>query len=108
MLPVGLLEGRGNSECIPRQPALRALGWGNIPGRRAEGGKDQSWVPAWGHRQERSGRRLLGGPRVARTVGLSVYSAGALKSGAAKAPALPAPARDSRPHFPLLPAPSLQ
>lgn len=49
-----------------------------------------------------------GAPRVAETVGLSVYSAGALKSGAAKTPALPTPARDSRPHFPLLPAPSLQ
>lgn len=47
-------------------------------------------------------------PRAAGAVGLPVYSAGAPKSGAAKAAALPAPARNSRPHFPLLPAPSLQ
>lgn len=53
-------------------------------------------------------RRVAGGPqggwdsRSARVLG------GAQKSGAVKAPALPAPARDSRPHFPLLPAPSLQ
>ena len=47
-------------------------------------------------------------PRAAGAVDLPVYSAGALKSGAAAAPAPPAPARDSRPHFPLLPAPSLQ
>lgn len=47
-------------------------------------------------------------PRAAGAVDLPVYSAGAPKSGAAAAPAPPAPARDSRPHFPLLPAPSLQ
>lgn len=55
-----------------------------------------------------AGEGAGGAPGAAGAVGLSVSSAGAPKSGAAGTPVPPAPARDSRPHFPLLPAPSLQ
>ena len=102
------VEGTARVSLGSRPSGSRAEG--DTTGNRAEGGRDQSWVPARGHRQERSGRKgLVGGdPRAAGAVGLPVYSAGAQKSEAATAPAPSAPARDSRPHFPLLPAPSLQ
>ena len=54
-------EGRGNSARVPRQPALWELGGGDTAGSRAEDCRDQSWVPARGHRQERSGRKGLVG-----------------------------------------------
>lgn len=62
-LPVAQPEGRGNGACVPRQSALWEQGGGDTPGSRAEGGGDQSRVPARGHRQERSGRWGWRGPR---------------------------------------------
>ena len=101
-------EGRGNSARVPRQPALWELGGGDTAGSRAEDCRDQSWVPARGHRQERSGRKGLVGE--APQGGWGRRSACVLggRPEVWAAPAPPAPARDSRPHFPLLPAPSLQ
>lgn len=100
---------RRSSACLPRQPALWEQGGGDT---RGVGPRAAAITPGFrrgGHRQERSERKgLVGGPRGGWVVGLPVCSAGAQKSGAATAPAPPASAGDSRPHFPLLPAPSLQ
>lgn len=111
LLWVALPEGRGSSASTPRPLAFREQGGGDTPGRRLRAAEITA---EYRHRvtDRRAGRkRRLGwgvSPRAAGTEGLSVCSAGAPKSGAAKVPALPAPARNSRPHFPLLPAPSLQ
>lgn len=110
LLRVAPPEGRGNSACTPRQLALRERGGGDTPARRLRTAEINAGYRRPVINRRGAGERLAGGapPRAAGAAGLPVPSAGAPKSGAAEAVALPAPARNSRPHFPLLPAPSLQ
>lgn len=99
-LPVAQPEGRGNSARVPRQPALWELG-GATPQGVGGRGPQRSILGTGAGSQTgggRKGRAEKAG--AAGAVDLPVYSAGALKSGAAAAPAPPAPARDSRPHSP--------
>lgn len=53
------VEGTARVSLASRPSGSRAEG--DTTGSRAEGGRDQSWVPARGHRQERSGRKGLVG-----------------------------------------------